>query len=315
MAKSLSSRSTTSKSDGHSKGRAALYALLGDLPPRHRPIGSKLVSSTEEHGYVLERLTLDLNGIEPVSAYFVRPAGASGPLPCVLYNHSHGGKYGIGKDELIRERDGVQSPTYAIDLTRRGYCALCIDTWAFGERRGRSEGEIFKLMLWQGQIMWGMMVYDSLRAIDYLTTRPDVDAKRIGTMGLSMGSTMAWWTAALDPRVKACVDLLCLTDYQALIKAQGLNGHGYYYFVPGLLKHFTAAQINAMIAPRPHLSIAGIYDGLTPAEGLERIDRELRKTYGSMQASKAWRLMALPIAHYETAEARAATLAWFDQWL
>ena len=65
--------------------------------------------------------------------------------------------------------------------------------------------------------MWGMMVYDSIRALDYLETRPDIDAGRIGTLGLSMGSTMAWWLAALDERVKVCVDLCCLTDFEALM--------------------------------------------------------------------------------------------------
>ena len=68
-------------------------------------------------------------------------------------------------------------------------------------------------MLWEGQVMWGMMVYDSLRAIDYLVSRPDVDAARVATLGLSMGSTMAWWVAALDTRIKVCVDICCLTDF------------------------------------------------------------------------------------------------------
>jgi cephalosporin-C deacetylase-like acetyl esterase len=58
-----------------------------------------------------------------------------------------------------------------------------------------------------------MMVYDNIRAIDYLATRPEVNAARIATLGLSMGSTMAWWTAALDERVKVCVDICCLTDF------------------------------------------------------------------------------------------------------
>ena len=72
-------------------------------------------------------------------------------------------------------------------------------------------------MLWRGRVMWGMMVYDSLRALDYLASRRDVDRSRLGTLGLSMGSTMAWWVAALDERVKACVDICCLTDYEALM--------------------------------------------------------------------------------------------------
>ena len=78
-------------------------------------------------------------------------------------------------------------------------------------------------MLWKGQVLWGMMVYDSIRAIDYLVSRPEVDQKRLGTVGMSMGSTMAWWVAALDVRIKACVDICCLTDFHALIVNRNLD--------------------------------------------------------------------------------------------
>ena len=77
---------------------------------------------------------------------------------------------------------------------------------------------------------------------------------------MSMGSTMAWWLAALDTRIKVTVDINCLTDFQALLAENGLSRHGLYYFVPGLLKHFTTAQINALIAPRAHLGLAGLRD-------------------------------------------------------
>jgi dienelactone hydrolase len=170
-------------------------------------------------------------------------------------------------------------------------------------------------MLWQGQVLWGMMVFDSLRAVDYLCSRSDIDATRIGTLGLSMGSTMAWWLAALDPRIKVCVDICCLTDFQALIESRGLDGHGIYYYVPSLLKHFTTPQINALIAPRPHLSLAGNYDRLTPQAGLERIDRELKAVYGNLGCSDAWELKRFNVGHFETAEMRAAILAFLDKWL
>jgi len=160
-----------------------------------------------------------------------------------------------------------------------------------------------------------MMVYDTIRAVDYVTSRPDVDAARLGTLGLSMGSTMAWWLAALDTRIKVCVDICCLTDFHALIESRGLDGHGIYYFVPSLLKHFTTGQINALIAPRAHLSLAGNYDPLTPPAGLDRIDRELREVYAAEGAAEAWKLSRYDIGHFETAAMRAEVVAFLKKWL
>lgn len=295
--------------------RQELHALLGDLPQQSGQVGVKQIAVEERAGYIVETLVLDLNGIEPVPACFVRPRDQAGPFPVILYNHAHGGDYVLGKDELLLGRSALQRPPYADVLTGLGYAALCIDTWAFGERRGRSEGEIFREMLWTGQVMWGMMVHDSLRALDYLVDRPDVDASRIGTLGLSMGSTMAWWVAALDPRVKVCVDICCLTDFDALIASRGLEEHGIYYYVPGLLKHFTTAQINALIAPRPHLSLAGVYDRLMPPAGLDRIDRELREVYARAGAPEAWYLSRHATGHMETAGMRDEIVAFLRRWL
>lgn len=295
--------------------RKELYGLLGTLPDRDRPVSCRKVTESDAGSYVLETLVLDLNGLEDVPAYFVRPKRGSAPFPAILYNHAHGGQYDIGKEELICHRDAFQQPPYAEQLADMGIASLCIDTWAFGERRGRTESEIFKEMLWHGQVMWGMMVYDNLRAADYLASREDVDEGRLGTLGLSMGSTMAWWTAALEPAVKVCIDICCLTDYQTLIETRGLDGHGIYYYVPDLLNHFTTAQINALISPRPHLGLAGRYDGLTPPAGLERIDAELKEVYARGGAADAWKLSVYEIGHFETAAMRAEIVAFIQKWL
>ena len=295
--------------------RQELYDLLGRLPARDLPIQVQSIAEEERETYVLEKLVLHLNGEEPVPATFARPRDAAPPYPAVLYNHAHGGEYAIGKEEFIAGRDAIQKPPYAEELTRRGWAGLCIDAWAFGERRGRSEGDIFKEMLWRGQVMWGMMVYDSIRAIDYLESRPDVDADRIGTLGMSMGSTMAWWVAALDERVKACVDICCLTDFDSIIETGWLDRHGLYYFVPNLLNHFSAAQINALIAPRPHIGVAGNLDTLTPPDGLDKIDRELKEVYASLGAEDAWELHRYDVEHIETAEMRAHIMAFLKRWM
>jgi len=295
--------------------RALLYGLLGDLPPRERKTGALLLERRQAPDFDLEYLSLDLNGQEAVPAYFIKPRGAVGRMPAVLFSHSHGGNYAMGKDELLQGNTYLPEPAYAKEFAGRGWGALCIDHWLFGERNlpGRVESSFCKEMLWRGKVPWGLMVYDSLKAVDYLAQRDDVDASRIGALGMSMGSTMSWWLAALDERIAVCVDICCLTDFDALIAQNDVDSHGIYYYVPGLLKHFSAAQINALIAPRPHLALAGDQDNLTPLEGLERIDRTLRDAYAAYGKPQAWRLIIEHTSHFETPRMRAEALSFLER--
>lgn len=161
---------------GSSKSRRAeLYGLLGDLPPRDRKISAKTLFTEERSAYILEKLELDFNGLELVPAYFVRPKNVKGQVPTILYNHAHGGEYDIAKEEFLKGRDVLQQPPYAELIASLGWCGLCFDTWVFGERATRTEMDVFKEMLWKGRVLWGMMVYDSIRAVDYLTSRSEVD--------------------------------------------------------------------------------------------------------------------------------------------
>jgi dienelactone hydrolase len=234
-------------------------------------------------------------------------------MPAVLFNHWHGGEYYLGKDEMLRPKAGGVA-AFADALAAEGYCALCLDMWCFGERsKAHTEADLFKEMLWKGQVLWGMMVYDTLRGLDYLATRPEADPSRIATLGMSMGSTMAWWVAALDPRIKVCVDICCLTDFDALIASKGLAGHGFYYFVPSLLKHFTTSEINALIVPRAHLGLAGNLDALTPVAGLDRIDHDLKQAYAAAGRPDNWKLMRRDVAHVETPEMRREILSFLRE--
>jgi len=295
--------------------RHELYGLLGRLPPRDRKVGAQLLS-TEDHGsYTLEKLVLDLNGEEPAPAYFAKPKGRSGRLPTVLFNHSHGGGYQIGKTEFLEGREYMGKPPYADFLTSLGFNALCFDAWIFGERAKRTELDFFKETLWKGRVLWGMMVYDALKAVDYLVTRPDVDTQRLATLGMSMGSSTAQWVGALDPRLKVVVDICCLTDWHTLVDVGGLKGHGIYYYVPDLLNHFSTSQMNALISPRAHLSLAGNLDALTPVAGLEKIDRDLRSVYAAAGKPEHWKLLREDVAHQETPTMRAAIREWLVTFL
>jgi hypothetical protein len=295
--------------------RAELYGLLGDLPDRARPVQGRKRGEQIRDGYVLETWELDLNGIETAPAYLARPRDNAGRRPAVVFNHSHGGGYKIGKTEFIEGREYLQPVPYAKALTDLGYVAVSIDHWIFGERSHTTELDTFKAMLWNGQVLWGMMVFDSLKAVDWLVQRPDVDASRLGTIGMSMGSSMAQWLGALDTRIGVVVDICCLTDYHTLLAKKGLSGHGIYYYVPSLLKHFTASQINALIAPRPHLAVAGLQDRLAPVEGLDVIDRELTRTYTALGHADKWQIRRYDVGHQETPDGRREALAFLQRYL
>jgi len=93
---------------------------------------------------------------------------------------------------------------------------------------------------------------------------------------------------ASEPRVAACVDRCCLAEFDALVATEADDLHGEYFFVPDLRREFSAAAINALIAPRPHLSCVGAADPLTPAAGVASIDHALRAAYAESGVPHAW---------------------------
>lgn len=283
--------------------RQRLLALMGDLP-LNVDITAKFVAEDEYEDFFIEHLVLNLNNGEDVPAYFTKPKNAQAPYPTVLFSHSHGGFYNMGKKELLEPAPYMYQRPYAADLAKMGIASLAIDHYCFGERSGRSESATFKSMLWDGKVMWGMMVFDSLQAVNYLHTRADVDTSRIGALGMSMGSTMSIWTTALDPRIKICADICCLTDFTEIEKQNGLDAHGIYYYVPKLRAHFTMGNLVRMIAPRPHLSTVGYYDALTPPGGIQRIEDEKQYFDHNHQIN------TYPVAHQETREMREDVLAF-----
>jgi len=300
------------------KRRRELWSLLGDLPWQHKPKPAKLRKTEKGDGYTLEHLELDLNGIEPVPAILLIPERRQPKAPGLLYVHWHGGTYPTGKEELLTGRKVL--PAYAPVVAEKGIVTLAIDSWCFGERKhaengGQGESDAFKKMIWYGQVLFGMMMFDEFRAVDYLVSRPEVDANRIGTFGLSMGATKAWWLAALDPRIKLCMDLCCMTDFDELIKANNLKGHGIYYYVPSLLKHFSTAQINELIVPRAHVSLNGRRDALTPPAGVEKIRDHLLPLYQKYGKAEDCRLELFDCGHEELPSMRKIMTDWMDRFL
>lgn len=291
--------------------RDDLWALLGPRPRRASGVGGEQLARDENTHAVVEHWRLHLNAEQPVPALLLRPRGVT-PCGVVLYCHAHGNRFEIGKDELLVGRPALQSPPYGEALTARGWAVLALDHWGFGERREPSERALVKRLLWQGATLWGWRVHDTLAALDWLRAQAGFETLPVVSLGASMGSTMALWAAALDTRIAACIDLCCAAEYDALLASGGFDLHGEYFFVPGLLNEFTLAEIAALIAPRPHLSLAGRADPLTPPAGLDSLDRRLRDAYAQLDAADAWQQHVGDGGHAETPTMRQQVLTSLD---
>lgn len=287
--------------------RTALRRLLGPLPTLGGPPSGELADVQATACTRIERWRLKLNREEPVPALLLLPVDRA-PRGLVLYGHAHGNRFETGKDELLIGRPALQVPPYGEELTRRGLAVLAIDHWCFGERAHHAERALVKRLLWEGCTLWGYRVHDSLAAFEWLRAQPRFAGLPTATLGLSMGSTMAVWVSALEPAIDACVELCGLAEYDALLAHGSHDLHGEYFFVPGLRRDFSAAEIAALAAPRPHLSLVGRDDPLTPPAGVASVDRALCAAYTALGGPGAWRQQVFDTGHQETPAMRSLVL-------
>lgn len=303
--------------------QATLWRLLGRLPPRPKRPQVTVQGQFEAEHFRTEKFSLDNGAGAAIPGVLLLPLNRQGRLPAILYCHWHGGEYGKGKVELFEARHTPEPPGAA--LARRGFAVLAIDAPCFGARQGMGPGgpsqkgaageaAASKFNLWFGRTLWGMLLRDDLIALDYLAARPEIDPLRIGVTGISMGATRTWWLMALDERLRAGVAVACLTRYQDLIAAGGLNEHGIYYYVPGLLNHFDTEAVVSLAAPRPLLLMNGDQDPGSPVSGILQIERKVRKAYALYGLADAFDCQVHPgVGHEYTPEMWTAMLAWFEQ--
>jgi cephalosporin-C deacetylase-like acetyl esterase len=258
-----------------------------------------------------------------VSALLLVPEKVKKPAPAILWLHSST----PDKTQIIIPGTNGGEESLGEAFVKAGYVVLSPDAYWHGDRAGtgpsgtaetgRVEQEsLFKLHLWMGRTLWGMFVRDDQAALDYLCSRPEVDKTRIGATGMSMGSTRAWWLAAVDDRIACAVGVACLTRYQNLIAHGQLRQHGVYYWVNGLLRHFDTEAVFSLIAPRPYLALTGELDAGSPADGIRIVDQKAGGVYRALGAGENFRSVLYPeVGHTYTPQMRKEMLLWFERWL
>jgi dienelactone hydrolase len=273
-------------------------------------------SVAEDRGdHIVEHLRFRLSDGPEIRGFLTRPVASRRPGPAILYAHAHGRQYNIGASELLEGRPVLLNAPGPV-LAKEGYVTLCIDMPTFGERAGMSENAAAKAALWHGQTLFGQMLGEQAAALAWLASRGDVDARRIGMTGISMGATLSYFLAAIDPRLKAVAHLCSFADFATLIETGAHDLHGHYLTVPGLLSETSTGEIAGLIAPRPQLICTGLDDPLTPAAAIQRAFTATATAYEAAGESKVLTLLEEHgIGHRETQKMRDAVLDFFRRYL
>jgi dienelactone hydrolase len=286
--------------------------LLGFAKSRFSVRESESVAVAEASMRCLRVDLIRADGIE-VRGFLTGPAREWQAQPAILYCHAHGNRYDIGASELLQGRPALQPEPYGLALAKYGIVAFAIDLPCFGERAIEPESLAAKRHLWQGTTLFGEMLADLAGAITVLETWPGLDGMRIGTFGISMGATLAFWLAALDPRVKCLAHLCCFADLAELVRQNAHDQHGLYMTVPGLLAQWRTGKIAGLAAPRPQLAAMGARDPLTPLAAIEIALADVRAAYAAAGAPRSFSSLVDPQAgHHETEEMRRNVLRFFE---
>jgi lysophospholipase L1-like esterase len=304
--------------------RHKVLESLGELPPRPAALQVRFITRELRPGFTLEQVAID-NGAEgEIPALLLIPDKRQQPAPAILWLHASGQE----KNRLLAPHTDGGDESLGEAFVKASYVVLAPDAFWHGGRAGRGpagpaetdyqreQQDLFKFDQWLGRTLWGMFVRDDQIALDYLCSRPEVDNKRIGATGMSMGSTRSWWLAAVDDRIAAGVGVACLTRYQNLIAHGELRQHGIYYFAHGLLRQFDSEGVLSLIAPRPFLALTGELDAGSPADGIKVIEEKVSAVYGTLDARDRFRSVRYPdFGHVYTAAMRTEMLEWFERWL
>lgn len=295
--------------------RRRIERLLGCTDADLRFAKSETISTTELGDRVIYDLRFEMHDGEAVPAWFVQPLGCSAPCPAILYLHAHGARYDIGRAELFDGRPALQRP-YIDDLVGAGLAVLCIEMPCFGARQVPNESARSKAHLWHGTTLYGRMIHELRCGLTFLSAHAAIDPKRIGTLGISMGGTQAFWLAALDERVAASVSLCAFADLACLIETGEHDKHGHYMTVPGLVAETSTGALAGLAAPRPQFFGVGMKDWSSPPICLEKARAEIERIYNDRDARDALFFhVETEAGHEETAAMRGAVLSFLRQTL
>lgn len=269
--------------------RLKLIDLLGGFPERVA-LRAETLAVKECAGYRREQILFWSREGVAVTGYLLTPKDLPAPHRVVIAipGHGNGARDIVGLDDEGRERTG--DPGYehdfAIQAVQYGLAVFAIEPMCFGERRdpltlakgveATSCQPAAGSALLLGETMIGWRVWDVMRTIDWIGTRPELDAARVGCMGISGGGTCTLFASALDPRIKVAFVSGYMNTFQDSIMAVS---HCIDNYVPGILNWAENYDVAGLIAPRPLFSEGGDRDPIFPVAATRECYARVKKVY------------------------------------
>lgn len=295
--------------------RAAVLRGLGGLPER-TPLNARVTGTLQRDGYRVEKIVFESQPGFHVTANLYLPSSGTPPYPAILFpiGHEPGAKaYPVWQQILA---------TFA----RRGFVALTWDQAGQGERiqhwdealrdsrvaPSTTEHTLLGIQcLTTGDALARYTIWDGIRALDYLLSRPEVDKTRIGITGNSGGGTHTAYIAALDPRLHAAAPSCFITSWQRLLETIGPQDAE--QCIPGFLAGgFEHADFLRAFAPKPYLMLSAIRDFFS-LEGARSAFAAVKPAYAG--APEKFAMTETDAGHGYSAELRLASYQWFSRWL
>ena len=280
------------------KLRVKVQELIGGFPKDKSPLQPVTLEVRDFPNYRREKFVIQTQPGMAQLGYLLTPRNAKGPLATMICVPGHG----RGVDDIVgiddKGRDRADKAGYqhdfAIQVVEAGMAAVAVEPIAFGCRRDARSAKrglgnsacqpVAGAALLLGETMIAWRVYDVMRTIDWIETRKDLDASRVGLMGISGGGTITTFAAALEPRIKAAMISGYLNTFKASIVAMS---HCIDNYVPGILNWCENYDVASLIAPRPLYVESGTRDNIFPIAASKEAFANVKRVYAALGAPDA----------------------------
>jgi len=334
--------------------RGKLLDLLHYAPAPCSP-APETVERVDCGDHVREKVRFNTTPDVRVPAFVLVPKNAPKRAPAIVALHDHGGFYLWGKEKITEmpnehpvltdfKRQYYGGRSIATELVRQGYIVAVIDMFYWGERRmlldddapdwrerpasltperiqafnsraSQNEQLVGRTIYAAGFTWPGVMFWDDVRTVDYLLTRPDVDPRRIGCVGLSVGGLRSCHLAALDERIRAAVVVGWMASFPWQLEKHIRNSIGHTKVVPGLYRYLDYPDVASLAMPTPLLVINGLKDGLFQPDGVKASFEKLNACYAKAGVPSHCRTRWYDTPHEFNAEMQVEAWEWLKRWI